>query len=156
MILPVTKIRLAQPADREPLAGLRTLLWPESPTGVHAAEIDAILSGRFAGSLPLVILVAEAPEGKLAGFLEIGLRSRADGCDPAQPVGYVEGWFVDPGWRAQGVGAALMAAAEEWARKQGCREMASDALMDNAAGQQAHLALGFEVVDRCVNFRKVL
>jgi hypothetical protein len=33
--------------------------------------------------------------------------------------------------------------------------MASDALIDNEA-HRAHEALGFEVVDRCVHFRKEL
>jgi aminoglycoside 6'-N-acetyltransferase I len=32
--------------------------------------------------------------------------------------------------------------------------MASDALIDNDGSQPAHEALGFEVVDRCVHFRK--
>ena len=47
-----------------------------------------------------------------------------------------------------------MRAAEDWARAQGCVEMASDALIDNSESEKAHMALGFEVVDRCVHFRK--
>jgi aminoglycoside 6'-N-acetyltransferase I len=34
--------------------------------------------------------------------------------------------------------------------------MASDTWIDNAESQRAHQALGFEVVDRCVNYRKRL
>jgi aminoglycoside 6'-N-acetyltransferase I len=34
--------------------------------------------------------------------------------------------------------------------------MASDTWQDNVDSQRAHEALGFEVVDRCVNYRKVL
>ena len=100
--------------------------------------------------------MAEADDGSLIGFLEASLRSHADGCDPAQPVGYVEGWFVHEGHRGQGVGAALMRAAEDWARTQGCREMASYALIDNEGSQNAHNALGFAEVDRCVHYRKLL
>ena len=47
-------------------------------------------------------------------------------------------------------------AAEEWARAHGCLEMASDTWIDNEESQRAHEALGFEVVDRCVNFRRAL
>jgi aminoglycoside 6'-N-acetyltransferase I len=72
------------------------------------------------------------------------------------PVGFVEGWYVAADRRAQGVGRALMAAAEAWAREQGCREMASDTWLDNEPSQHAHEALGFEVVDRCVHFKKPL
>jgi aminoglycoside 6'-N-acetyltransferase I len=68
----------------------------------------------------------------------------------------VEGWFVIEAWRKQGVGRALIRAAENWAKEQGCSEMASDTWIDNELSQLAHEALGFEVVDRCVNYRKPL
>jgi GNAT superfamily N-acetyltransferase len=58
--------------------------------------------------------------------------------------------------RSKGAGRALMRAAEDWARSQGCRQMASDTWLDNEPWQRAHEALGFEVVDRCVHFRKAL
>jgi aminoglycoside 6'-N-acetyltransferase I len=104
----------------------------------------------------MAILVSEDQHGALTGFLEVGLRSHADGCNSARPVGFVEGWFVQKAFRNKGVGAELMRAAEDWARAQGCFEMASDALISNQTSQRAHEALGFEVVDRCVHFRKLL
>ena len=91
----------------------------------------------------------------LAGFIEISLRSHVDGCE-THPVGYIEGWYVDGFARGTGVGRALVAAAEVWARAHGCSEMGSDALIDNIESQRAHAALGYEIVDRCVNFRKSL
>ena len=105
--------------------------------------------------MPLAILVAET-RGGLAGFLEIDLRSHADGCNPSRPVGYVEGWFVAQEYRRQGIGARLLGAAEDWARSLGCVEMASDTWIDNEGSQRAHEAMGFEVVDRCVHYRKNL
>jgi aminoglycoside 6'-N-acetyltransferase I len=71
-------------------------------------------------------------------------------------VGYLEGWYVCPEWRRRKVGSRLVAEAEAWARKLGCKEMASDTWADNQEAQQAHQDLGFEVVDRCVNYRKLL
>jgi aminoglycoside 6'-N-acetyltransferase I len=103
-----------------------------------------------------VALVSEEEHGALSGFLEVGMRSHADGCDTGRPVGFVEGWFVLEEYRGNGIGKELMHAAEAWARAQGCLEMASDALTDNSASERAHQALGFEVVDRCVHFRKAL
>lgn len=108
------------------------------------------------GSLPLAELVCDAGDGTLLGFLEVGLRSHADGCDPVRPVGYVEGWYVAGSHRRQGIGAQLLRAAEEWARSKGCREMASDALLENEVSQRAHQALGFTVAARSVLFRKSL
>ncbi len=84
------------------------------------------------------------------------MRSHADGCDESRPVGYVEGWFVVESVRRMGIGAALLKAAEDWARQQGCSEMASDAEMENEVSQSAHEALGFEVSGRSVNYRKML
>ena len=75
---------------------------------------------------------------------------------PHNPSGYVEGWFVQEAFRNRGVGKGLMRAAEDWARALGSVEMASDALIDNQGSLSAHAALGFEVVDRCVHFRKSL
>jgi aminoglycoside 6'-N-acetyltransferase I len=151
-----TRIRFANPSDREDLLRLRNLLWPDSPADEHARELDQILAGNAPGSLPLVILVSETTGWIVTGFLEVDLRSHADGCDPSRAVGYVEGWYVDASWRNRGIGRALMAAAADWARAQGCVEMASDTWIDNEPSQHAHEALGFEVVDRCVHYRKKL
>ena len=107
-------------------------------------------------SLPMTILVSQDESGALTGFIEVDLRSHADGCDPTRPVGYVEGWFVHEPSRQQGIGSALMCSAEEWARKQGCLEMASDTWIDHETSLRSHQALGFEVVDRCIHFRKPL
>ncbi len=92
----------------------------------------------------------------MVGFLEVSVRSHADGCDPSTPVGYIEGWYVAPDCRRRKIGARLVAAAESWARDRGCLEMASDAWLDHLDSQRAHEALGFEVVDRCVHYRKAL
>lgn len=107
-------------------------------------------------TLPLIMLVAEATGGRVVGFLEADLRSHADGCNPAQPVGYVEGWYVIEDHRHQGIGKKLLAAAEDWARSHGCIEMASDTWIDNELSQRVHESLGYEVVDRCVHYRKTL
>jgi aminoglycoside 6'-N-acetyltransferase I len=152
----MTTVRRAEIGDREHLAKLRALLWPDGSVEEHGGELQSLLSARRSGTMPSDIFVSCDARGMLTGFLEVGLRSHADGCDPAQPVGFIEGWFVAEGWRQRGVGRALVRAAEEWARGHGCLEMASDTRVDNNASQRAHEALDFEVVDRCVHFRKKL
>jgi aminoglycoside 6'-N-acetyltransferase I len=152
----ISRVRLARDSDRKALAQMRALLWPDAGVEQHLRELDAIFGYSMSGPLPLVILVSEDENGALIGFLEVGLRSHADGCDPARPVGFVEGWFVQEQFRNRGVGRELMRSAMDWARAQGCLEMASDALIDNEESHRAHEAMGFEVVDRCVHFRKVL
>jgi aminoglycoside 6'-N-acetyltransferase I len=149
-------VRLGEPSDRDQLARLRAALWPESSVEEHGEELALILVGTFPRVMPLVILVAQTGDGTLAGFLDVGLRSSADGCNESRAVGYVEGWYVEENWRRQGVGAELLRAAERWARGQGCLEMASDTTIDNLVSQRAHEALGFEVAERSVLYRKTL
>ena len=147
-------IRQAEISDQHELAAMCELLWPDASREEHRRELEPILcSGRY-GTLPMAILVSHDNDGKLTGFIEVGLRSHADGCDTAQPVGFVEGWFVYEPLREQGIGKQLMRSAEAWALSHGCIEMASDTWIDSPVSQQAHQALGFEVVDRCVHFRK--
>jgi aminoglycoside 6'-N-acetyltransferase I len=149
-------VRQAKPSDCDRLARLREVLWPETSAAEHARELEPILVGETPGSMPLVNFVAETADGRLFGFAEIDLRSHADGCDPAWPVGYLEGWYVVEEVRHSGIGRRLLSVAEDWARSHGCVEMASDTWIDNGLSQICHQALGFEVVDRCVHYRKAL
>jgi aminoglycoside 6'-N-acetyltransferase I len=114
------------------------------------------MPGQPLSTLPLALFVAEDAESRTIGFVEVALRSHADGCDARQPVGFIEGWYVSADHRRSGVGRALIKVAEDWALEQGCIEMASDTWIDNPGSERAHQALGYEVVDRCVHFRKPL
>jgi aminoglycoside 6'-N-acetyltransferase I len=130
---------------------MRECLWPESRSD-HSLDIDRYLSGVTGNA---ITLVAEREDGSLGGFLEAGTRPYAERC-LSSPVGYVEGWWVDPELRRSGVGAMLVSAAESWARSLGLTEMASDTDLANEQGQGAHRALGYHEVERIVCYRKRL
>lgn len=125
-------------------------LFPDATHEEHLADLQRVRERPDAE-----IFVIERPTGLLAGFVEVGGRDYAEGC-LTSPVGYIEAWYVDPDVRKLGYGRGLLAAAEAWARAQGYREMASDALIDNNASQQAHERSGYKVVDRVVQFHKSL
>lgn len=149
------KIRPGAPSDLDAVTQLSASLWPDEAPAEHEAHAASILAGRPASTMPLVLFVAEV-DASVVGFIEVGLRSHADGCDPRWAVGFIEGWCVQPGYQRRAIGRALMRAAEDWARAQGARELASDTWIDHEVSQRAHEALGFEVVDRCVHFRRSL
>jgi aminoglycoside 6'-N-acetyltransferase I len=77
------QIRPGGIADLEHLAPMFEALWPQSTAEEHARELRLLLGGKEAQVLttPIIILVAEAGEGKVVGFVEVDLRSHADGCD---------------------------------------------------------------------------
>lgn len=144
-------IRAVMPADVRHWRRLRASLWPETPDAAHAIDIQRF----FWSSGPDDACLVAEEEGALVGFIELSIRGYAEGCDTDR-VGYVEGWYVEPAWRRRGIGRALMAAGETWVRSRGCREFASDAVLDNALSHQAHLALRFTEVERIVCYRKTL
>ena len=135
------------PADRDVWLDMRAELWPGS-RAAHAGDVDRFFSG--ASRNPLATLIAKDNTGRALGFAELSIRPYAEGCT-TENVAYVEGWFVVPDARGHGVGRALMAACEAWARSEGCTEFASDSQVDNDVSIAAHLALGFtdEGLIRC-------
>ncbi|HEX4951875.1 MAG TPA: aminoglycoside 6'-N-acetyltransferase [Thermoanaerobaculia bacterium] len=145
------RIRPVTPADTAEWLRMRELLWPEVPQD-HPLEVAAY----FAEKRPeLATFVIDREGGRLGGFVEASQRAYAEGC-ATSPVGYVEGWWVDEDLRRQGWGARLIAAAEGWARQQDLTEMASDCELDNQVSLAAHVALGYQEVERVICFRKTL
>lgn len=130
---------------------LRSELWPHVPPDQHRREMVDILSDSEFNA----VFVAVGRDRKLHGFVEVSVRLSAEGCRPG-PIGYLEGWYVEPAARGKGVGRALVRKAETWAVAHNCKEMASDAEIDNQGGRAAHRQLAYEEVARLAHFRKAL
>lgn len=144
-------IRPLAAGDRDGWIQMRHALWPELSIDHLADEADQIIAGPGEA----LTLLALADDGAAIGFAEVSIRDHAEGCE-TRPVGYLEAWYVAPPYRRRGVGAALLAAAEQWARDRGCAEMGSDTEVLNDLSQRAHQALGFREVARLVLFSKRL
>ena len=132
---------------------MRSSLWPEESIEGHRRSAEEFFRGDRRE--PAEVLIASDADGAAVGFTELSIRNIVDGCT-SDRVGYLEGWYVAPHARRRGIGRALVDAAQNWARKQGCTEFASDSVIDNAASLAAHHALGFEETSRVCNFRKDL
>ena len=139
-------VRAASVADFPAWAAMRRRLWPDEDSDALEREL-ALAPGQLG-------LVAEA-EGRLVGFAEASIRNYAEGA-PAGPAAYLEGIWVEPDHRRQGVARALLAAVERWAREQGLGHIGSDALLDNEVSHRWHAAAGFAEVERLVVFGKPL
>jgi aminoglycoside 6'-N-acetyltransferase I len=147
-------IRPLQPADFDAWVAMRHALWPDHEAEELRDDAARMRAGDPTPYIKIMTYVAE-DGGRLYGFLEASLRGCADRCC-SSPVGYIEGWYVTPEKRGKGIGSALVQAAENWARGEGCMEMASDAHADNDASRKAHRALGYDESRPVVQFRKTL
>lgn len=131
---------------------LRMALWQDATADEHRGYMALSLAQpeRF-----LQLMMYDARREPV-GFIEGSIRSDYVNGTGSSPVGFVEGVYVVPAWRRQGIARQLFAAIGDWARARGCRELASDALIDNQISQRAHHALGFRETERVVYFTKAL
>lgn len=146
-------IRAAEPTDIQAWTRLRADLWPDEPLSVHRKEAEQLLES----SPPTgIVYLAETSEDSLCAFCEASLRRDAvNGCS-TKSVAFIEGIYVRPSHRRQGLGRLLIDAVRGWALRAGCKEIASDASLDNTASQAFHRAVGFEETERTVFFRRTL
>jgi len=70
--------------------------------------------------------------------------------------GYLEAIYVLPEYRKNGIAAELDKIIGRWAARNGCREMASDCLLDNTDSYNFHRKIGYEETERNIFFLKPL
>lgn len=148
---PHYRIRRLHESDLNEWFRLRRLLWDETEDEDHKQEMLDIIEHPDMQ----MVFVAEKSSGGLAGFVEVSIRPMAEDCE-TENVGYLEGWFVEEGVRRNGIGTGLVGAAEQWAKDNGCEEMASDAEIGNSVSLISHVKLGYRETSRLVHLMKKL
>ena len=96
-------------------------------------------------------LVAEA-DGRLLGWVHVTLADYVESGASAEIAGLV----VDRAHRRQGIGAALMAAAEDWARDQRRTVMRLRSTITRTPAHRFYAGLGYSVVKTQYSFAKPL
>ena len=81
-------------------------------------------------------LVAEL-DNQVRGYVDLLAR-------PWQKMGWVANVAVDPGYRRQGIGTALLRHARQWARTQGLRVILTEATTKNYPALCFYRKLGFQ------------
>jgi aminoglycoside 6'-N-acetyltransferase I len=129
---------------------LRLALWPDAKEAEHlSAMADATARGHY-------VRLAVAADGAALGFVEVSKRVDYVNGTSSSPVAFMEGLYVVPSARRRGIARTLLASVVQWSVREGCTELASDALIDNCSAHTVHRALGFEETERVVYFRRAL
>lgn len=121
---------------------------PQDIDRIDAIEAASFSADRFArrnlrrmliGGRTLFLL-ADAPAGE-GGYLALSLRRGSQ-------VARIYSLAVDPGSRRQGLGEALLAAAEQLAAARACRVMRLEVRASNRAAIKLYERRGFRLHDR--------
>ena len=141
------KIRRAKTEDAARLRELTGQLgYPATPE-----EIRKRMQG-IRSAAQHALLVAETKDAGVVGWIHVSKQPLLE----AEIVAQINGLIVAEGHRSLSVGAQLLAAAEDWARKHGCKGMA---VRSNVIRERAHRFYernGFEHYKTQKTFRKPL
>jgi GNAT superfamily N-acetyltransferase len=141
------KIRRAKRADAARIAELSGQLgYPAT-----AAQMRKRLLG-IKPTLPHAVFVADLPEDGVIGWLHVSRQPLLEEEIRAE----VNALVVAEGQRSLGAGAQLLAAAEDWARKHGCKGMSVRSNVIRERAHQFYERHGYEHYKTQKSFRKPL
>lgn len=143
-------IRKAEMREAKKVAELALQLWPEHSTEELETEFCELLTKE-----DCAVFLCEQ-DGKAVGFAQCQLRHDYVEGTKTSPVGYLEGVYVAEPFRNKRIASALLSACEDWARRMGCTEFASDCELTNTESFRFHLAAGFAEANRIICFTKKL
>lgn len=137
-------------ADLLSVAEMAVIMWSS-----HSVEE---LVNEFRDSLKsndsVVFIMSQ--NNKPIGFAQCQLRHDYVEGTKGNPVGYLEGVFINQAYRNNGYAKELLRQCESWALEKGCKEFASDCELDNNTSFLFHLKNGFTEANRIIYFTKKL
>ena len=112
--------REANSRDRESWLRIRRTIWPHASPGAHKPDIDAGIAQRD-GRIFVVVHEDRDP----VAYLECRLHPNQDGGEGA--TSRIEAWYIEPNYRAGGVGRALIRFLRAWFQARGCEHLEAHA-----------------------------
>jgi aminoglycoside 6'-N-acetyltransferase I len=137
--------------DHDGWLPLRVALWPDC-----VSDNDHDKRTMLGAPERYLVLIFVHEHDNALGFAEASIRTDYVNGTHSSPVAFLEGLYVRPDSRGQGIARQLVAGVQQWAEEMGCSELASDALLENQASHAMHEALGFTETERVVYFLKPL
>ncbi|MFJ6208722.1 aminoglycoside 6'-N-acetyltransferase [Lysinibacillus sp. NPDC092081] len=143
-------IKQALIEDVQTAALLALQLWPNHTLEEFCEEMAQLINAEN----DAIFLAYE--DDKAIGFAQCQLRTDYVEGTHSSPVGYLEGLFVKEPYRQNGFAKLLVESCEQWAKRKGCSEFASDCELQNLESLAVHLKLGFTEANRIICFTKGL
>jgi len=125
-------------------------LWPDCN---YEEEFENCLKIKKSNNQKIFVAKSDA---NYVAFIQLSLRTDHVEGTTSSPVVYIEGLYVEPHYRNQGIAKHLVKKAEEWGHVKGCKEIASDTELNNTNGIEFHKSIGFKEVNRLVCFSKTI
>jgi 8-oxo-dGTP diphosphatase len=133
--VPGTVIREARPEDAARVVDLLPLI----PANAEMTVPDKLAAAqRFRESSAIDVLVADV-NGEVVGFLVLVLVPALSGLRAL-----IDDQAVDPAYRRQGLGAALVEAAIQWASRRGATHLLVDTSRGDTSVRDFYKACGFD------------
>ncbi|ABR48402.1 GCN5-related N-acetyltransferase [Alkaliphilus metalliredigens QYMF] len=142
------KIVEASEKTIDSLTKLAIDLWPDNEYEDLKNEYFSLLKSE--NHKVFLCIVDDLP----IAFIQLSIRSDYVEGSESNPVGYVEGIFVNPNLRRQGISKELMIKGEEWVKEKGCKQIGSDIEYDNDTSYHFHMNIGFKEANRIICFIK--
>ena len=146
--------RRAMLADMDTMTDLLFLLYNGEGLGLSREELREENEQLLADTNQIFFFAqhGEKPIGISHGSLR---REYVNGANDGIK-GYLEAIYVLPEYRKNGIATELVKIIESWAARNGCREMASDCLLENIESYNFHLKIGYEESERNIFFLKTI
>ena len=134
-------------ADAPAVARLATQLgYPSTPSQMEQ-RFRALENAQEAS-----VMVAEGPDGTVLGWIHVFITRQLES-DPGAEIG---GLVVDEGARGRGVGSALVASVEAWARERGYEGVSVRSNVIRLEAHEFYKSRGYQVLKSQFKLRKKL
>lgn len=132
------------------IARLACKLWKDADYVELKSEFETISSKKNE------IIYTAYCNKKMIAFAHCNIRKEYVEGTSSSAVAYLEAIFVEKEYRNAGLATYLIRCCENWAKKKGCREFASDCDVNNNESRILHKANGFIEVSTLVHYIKKL
>ena len=126
-------------------------IWASFASQVWRTNEQELIEKFRNNKFPYEFLYFSSSEEPVA-WISLSLRhDYVEGCQNS-PTAYLEGIFIRPNYRCQGIAEELLHFAEGWAENRGISQLASDVEFDNQLSQNFHVKYGFREVGRSFHY----